>query len=240
MKKLMLLFLAVLVFCCKKKDKTEDPPPSVTTTTTTTTTTGGSTTGGSAPSYAAEFLAYNSIDAVLPTAIGTAKIYNSSGDLISLEYVKLDGSSMGQTFSNEYRYLSTTRTFTAPISWEISDYYNIFPDTLFMSKSFPALGYTTAVNTVYDKTKDFVIPVELSTCDSMIFTMGGVTKRIPGKSGINSITFKPSDNVARSTYDTTQVDITVQAYIYDIFTVRGKKWKSVTGASTASHYKYKN
>lgn len=239
MKKASLLFLVLLVFCCKKKDSKEDPAPS-TTTTTTTTTTGGTTTGGQQAPYGAEFTAYNSIDAVLPTANGNARIYNKNGDIISLEYVKIDGTKMAQTFSNEYRYFSTSRTFTAPISWEISDFYDDFPDTSFISPAFPALGFTTAVNTIYDKTKDFSIPVDVSTCDSMIVELGGVIKRIPGKTGINAVLFKPSDNVKRSSFDTTEVEVSVETYNYTVFTVRGRKWKCRSGASTTSHYQYKN
>src|SRR5688572_12539601 len=180
MKKAALLFLALLVFCCKKKDKTEDEPSGTTTTTTTTTTgstTNGSTTSGTTPKYAAEFEVYNSLNSSLNTNYAKAMLYNTAGDLVSVDYVKVNGSGLVQLFSNEYRYTGTN-TFTAPVNWEISDAYKKYPDTMFLSKPFPSLGFTTAVNNVYDKTKDFTINIDVSTCDSMLFELGGVTKRI--------------------------------------------------------------
>lgn len=240
MKKAAILLIVLVVFCCKKKDKEEDQPVLTTTTTTTTgsTTSGGTTTGGATPKYAAEFEAYNSINSSLNTVYGTVKLYNATGDQVSVDYIKLDGQQLTK-LSDKYLYTSV-QTFTAPVSWEISDLYDKFPDTTFMSKAFPSLGYTTAVNTVYDKTKDFTININVSTCDSMLFELGGVTKHIAGKSGITSVTFKPSDNVKRSIYDTTEVEVSVASYNYQIFTVRGRTWKSMAGSGTGSTYKYKN
>ncbi len=241
MKKLFPLFLVVVLLCCKKKDKTESPAPSGTTTTTTTggTSTGGSTTGGIAPKYAAEFEAYNSLNSSLNTVYGKVKLYNTSGDLVSVDYIKLDGQNVVQLMSMDYLYTST-KTFTAPVTWEISDLYDKFPDTTFQSRPFPALGFTTAVNTLYNRTKDFTINIDVSTCDSMLFELGGVIKRIPGRSGITSVTFKPSDPVQRSIYDTTEVEVFVKSYNYQIFGLRGRNWKSIAGTGTGSTYKYKN
>lgn len=240
MKKASVLLLVLIVFCCKKKDKSGTPPVVTTTTTTTTSgsTTSGSTTGGQTPAYAAEFEAYNSINSSLNTVYATVKLYNTSGDQVSVDYVKINGQQLTK-ITDGYLYTSA-KTFTAPVNWEISDLYDKFPDTTFLSKAFPIPGYTTAVNTVYDKTKDFIINVDVSTCDSMFFELGGVTKRIAGKSGLTSVTFKPSDNVKRSTFDTTEVEVSVKSYNYQVFTVRGRNWMSKAGTGTGSTYKYKN
>ncbi|MBL7932833.1 MAG: hypothetical protein JNL60_13070 [Bacteroidia bacterium] len=242
MKKAVILLIVLVVFCCKRKEKTPDPPVATTTTTTTTTsgstTSGNTTTGGQAPKNAAEFEAYNSINSSLNTVYGTAKLYNTSGNQISADYIKIDGQQLTK-LSDKYLYTSV-KTFTAPVSWEISDSYDNFPDTTFMSKPFPSLGYTTAVNTVYDKTKDFTINIDVSTCDSMLFELGGVIKRIVGRSGVTSVTFKPTDNVKRSIYDSTEVEVSVKSYNYHIFQVRGRTWISMAGSGTGSTYKYKN
>lgn len=230
MKNLFALALVLSLFSCKKKETTEEAPVSSTTGATPTPTSTPTTT------FAVEF-EVNSTD--YNYASSFARFYSDAKTGITMNSVKINGKNMGIYSNNVYRYDLASSTYTAPVTWEVSSSVSFIPDTLFVSDPFPGIGYQKDITRLYDKTKEFSIVVDVSNCDSMFFKLGEVVKKIPGKSGINTITFKPEDNVKRSVTDSTEVDLQVITSNYRLFTVRGKKWKCQTNSSSLSHYKYK-
>lgn len=230
MKNLLTIAIILSLFSCKKKEATEEAAVL--------STTGATPTPTSTPAatFAVEF-EVNSTD--YNYAYSFARFYSDNKTGITMNSVKIDGKNMGIYSNNVYRYDLASSTYTAPVTWEVSSSVSFIPDTLFVSDPFPGIGYQKDISRLYDKTKDFNITVDLSNCDSMFFKLGDVVKKIPGKTGISTITFKPEDNVKRSVTDSTQVDLQVTTSNYRLFTVRGKKWKCQTNSRSLSHYKYK-
>lgn len=230
MKKLFALIFVLSLFSCKKKETSEEAPvPSTTGATPTPTPTPTNT-------FAVEF-EVNSTD--YNYASSFARFYSDTKTGITMNAVKINGKNMGIYSNNVYRYDLASSTYTAPVTWEVSSSVAFIPDTVFVSDAFPGIGYQKDITRLYDKTKEFNITVDVSNCDSMFFTLGDVVKKVPGKTGISTITFKPEDQVKRSVTDSTEVDLQVTTSNYRLFTVRGKKWKSQTNSRSFSHYKYK-
>lgn len=218
----------VFVWSCQKKNETPEEVPVTNTTT-------GAIPTPTVISIAAEF-EVNSTD--YNYGYASARFYNDN-TVITLNSVKLNGTMMALVPSNEYRSALTSSTYTSAVSWEIKSSVSYFPDTTFLSPPIPKIGFQKDISKIFDKTQDFSVVVDASECDSLFCTLGEVTKRIPGKTGITTITYTPADKVKYSVTDSTEVEVRVVTANYDIFTVRGKKWRSVAQARSLSHYKYK-
>lgn len=230
MKNLFAFILVLSLFSCKKKETSEEASVL--------STTGAAPTPTASPgaTFAAEF-EVNSTD--YNYAYSFAWFYSDNKTGITMNSVKINGKNMGIYSNNVYRYDLASSTYTAPVTWEVSSSVSFIPDTLFVSDPFPAIGYQKDISRLYDKTKDFNITVDLSNCDSMFFKLGEVVKKVPGKTGISTITFKPEDHVKCSVTDSTQVDLQVTTSNYRLVTVRGKTWKCQTNSRSLSHYQYK-
>ncbi len=227
----LLGFICVLVLsnCEKKKDAVE-PAPSTSTTTT-----------GAVPTQTVEYntaeFEVNSTD--YDYGYTNARFYYEKNNTFTMNSVKLNGDVMAMGPNNEYRTALINSTYTSAVTWNIVSSVSYIPDTSFMSPPIPKIGFQKDISKIYDKTLDFTIAVDAADCDSLFCTLGEVTKRIPGKSGITSITFYPTDKVKSSVTDSTKVEVRVVTTNYQLFTVRSKKWKSVSNARSLSHFKYK-
>jgi len=229
MKNVIALFCLLIVWSCEKKKDTVDESPATSTTT-------GAIPTPTVISNTAEF-EVNATD--YNYAYASARFYSADKNPITLNSVKINGSLMGIYSNNEYRYALASSTYTSAVNWVVSSGVSYIPDTSFLSPPFPKIGYQKDITRTYNKTLDFVVAVDVSDCDSLFFTLGEVLKKIPGKSGISSITFTPADKVKYSVTDSTEVEVKVVTANYSLFTVRGKKWKSVSQTRSLSHYKYK-
>jgi hypothetical protein len=229
MKYVIALFCLLIVWSCEKKKDTVDESPVTSTTT-------GAVPSPTVISNTAEF-EVNATD--YNYAYASARFYSTDKNPITLNSVKINGSLMGIYINNEYRYALASSNYTTAVNWVVSSSVSYIPDTSFLSPPFPKIGYQKDITRTYDKTLDFVVAVDVSDCDSLFFTLGEVLKKIPGKSGITSITYTPADKVNYSVTDSTEVGVKVVTANYSLFTVRGKKWKSVSQTRSLSHYKYK-
>jgi hypothetical protein len=229
MKYVIVLLCFLIVWSCEKKKETVDESPATSTTT-------GAVPTPTVISNTAEF-EVNATD--YNYAYASARFYSADKNPITVNSVKINGSLMGIYTNNEYRYALASSTYTSAVNWVVSSGVSYIPDTSFMSPTFPKIGYQKDITRTYDKSLDFVITVDVSECDSLFFTLGEVLKKIPGKSGITSITYTPADKVKYSVTDSTEVDVKVVTANYSLFNVRGKKWRSVSQSRSLSHYKYK-
>jgi hypothetical protein len=234
-KNILLLLGTLLMFSCEKK-KTETPEEPSTTTTT------GGTTGTPPPPppppplFSAVLTATNN-----DTNFGytSARFFESTPSPVLIDEVKVDGKILGQVPNNEYRYTNTSSNYTAAVLWQISSSRAHIPDTALSSPAFPTLGFTKNVSLTYDKNLDFTIPLDVSGCDTMFVTLGTILKKITGKSGVTSITYKQADGVKPDLFDNTRVVIDVVSSNYKVINVRGRKWKLSSSTSAQSHYIYK-
>lgn len=227
----LLGFIVVLVLSnCEKKKEAVEPAPSASTTTT-----------GAVPTQTTEYntaeFEVNSTD--YNYGYTSARFYSEKNNTITMNSVKLNGVLMAMGPNNEYRTALSSSTYTSAVTWNIMSSVSYVPDTSFMSPAIPKTGFQKDISRTYDKTLDFTITVDAADCDSLFCTLGEVMKRIPGKKGITSITFYPSDKVKHNISDSTKIDVSVVTANYHLFNVRSKKWRSVSQFRLLSHYKYK-
>ncbi|PBQ33228.1 hypothetical protein CNR22_16080 [Sphingobacteriaceae bacterium] len=236
MKKTFVLLSLLLLVGCKKKSS--ESAEETATTTTGSTTSGGSTTGNPFvnPAFAVELTSTNTDHSY---SYSSARFYESSASAVLIDQVKSDNKIMGQYPGDEYRYANASSNYTAAVLWDLSSSREHIPDTSFYSPAFPGIGFTKNTSLTYDSTKDFTIAIDPGACDSMFITLGTITKKIRGKSGVNSVTFKPGDGVKANTFDTAEVVVEVATMNYSVFTVRARKWRVMSVTTAQSHYKYK-